>query len=113
MKRKIVMFVILLVLTAVSFVKAESAGASDDSLNSTTEWQSPPEDLMEVLHAPKLPWVWTSPTGEYLFLADPMLYPPLAELAAPMHKLAGIRVNPHQQPPWPTRRHLSTPGPLV
>jgi len=29
-----------------------------------------------------------------MFLADPVLYPPLAELAAPMHKLAGIRINP-------------------
>ncbi len=49
---------------------------------------------MEVLHAPQLPWVWTSPTGEVLLLADPVLYPPLAELGGPMHKLAGLRVNP-------------------
>ena len=27
-------------------------------------------------------------------MADPVTYPPLAELAAPMHKLAGMRVNP-------------------
>ena len=57
-------------------------------------WQSPSGDILEVLHAPQLPWVWTSPTGEHLLLADPVLYPPLAVLAAPMHKLAGIRVNP-------------------
>jgi dipeptidyl aminopeptidase/acylaminoacyl peptidase len=59
-----------------------------------TEWQSPPEELLKVLHAPQLPWVWTAPTGEYLLLGDPVLYPPLAELAGPMHKLAGMRVNP-------------------
>jgi dipeptidyl aminopeptidase/acylaminoacyl peptidase len=70
------------------------AGASDDSLKPATEWQSPPEELLEVLHTPRLPRVWTAPTGEYLFLANPVLYPPLTELAAPMHKLAGIRVNP-------------------
>jgi dipeptidyl aminopeptidase/acylaminoacyl peptidase len=57
-------------------------------------WQSPPEDIMDVLYAPQLPWVWTSPTGEYMLLADPIFYPPLAELAGPMHKLAGMRVNP-------------------
>ncbi|MGB5675563.1 MAG: prolyl oligopeptidase family serine peptidase, partial [Gemmatimonadota bacterium] len=34
------------------------------------------------------------PTGEYMLLADPILYPPLAELGGPMHKLAGMRVNP-------------------
>jgi len=94
MKRIIVIAAILLVLTVVAFVTAASAGASDDSLQTATKWQPPPEDLLEVLHAPQLPWVWTAPNGEYLFLADPVLYPPLAELAAPMHKLAGIRVNP-------------------
>jgi dipeptidyl aminopeptidase/acylaminoacyl peptidase len=57
-------------------------------------WKSPPEDLLEVLHAPQLPRVWTAPTGEHLLLADPVLYPSLAELAGPMHKLAGSRVNP-------------------
>jgi hypothetical protein len=30
----------------------------------------------------------------FRLLADPVTYPPLAELAAPMHKLAGMRVNP-------------------
>jgi len=49
---------------------------------------------MEVLHAPRLPWVWTSPTGEYLLLADPVTYPPLSEMAGPMHVLAGLRVDP-------------------
>ncbi|MEM8603258.1 MAG: prolyl oligopeptidase family serine peptidase [Cyanobacteria bacterium P01_H01_bin.121] len=34
------------------------------------------------------------PTSEYLLLADQVIYPALAELAAPMHELAGIRVNP-------------------
>jgi dipeptidyl aminopeptidase/acylaminoacyl peptidase len=89
MKKISVILAILFVLTMV-----ESAGVSDDILKPAARWQSPPEDLLKVLHAPQLPWVWTSPTGEYLLLADPLLYPPLAELAAPMHKLAGIRVNP-------------------
>ena len=67
---------------------------SDTSPPSACGWQSPPSDVLEVLHAPQLPWVWTAPNGAHLLLADPILYPPLAELAAPMHKLAGIRVNP-------------------
>ncbi len=57
-------------------------------------WMTPPEEVMEVLHARRLPWVWTSPTGQHLLLADPVAYPPLAELAAPMHTLAGMRVDP-------------------
>lgn len=93
MNRIIMKFKILLVLTVVPFIMVASEVASDDSLE-TNKWQSPSEEILEVLHAPKLPWVWTAPAGEYLFLANPSLFPPLAELAAPMHKLAGTRVNP-------------------
>lgn len=57
-------------------------------------WKKPPQEVLEVLNAPKAPWVWTSPTGNHLLLMDPRSNPPLKELAAPMHKLAGIRVNP-------------------
>jgi len=38
--------------------------------------------------------VWNAPSGAHLLLADPVTYPHLDELAAPMHKLAGMRVNP-------------------
>ncbi len=88
------MFRLLIGLTFVALVTATFAAAEDGGLQPVTGWQSPPEDILEVLHAPQLPWVWTAPTGEHLLLADPVLYPPLSELAAPMHKLAGIRVNP-------------------
>lgn len=49
---------------------------------------------MEVMNAPLLPRVSTSPNGEYMLLTDPIIYPTLEELAAPMHKLAGTRVDP-------------------
>jgi dipeptidyl aminopeptidase/acylaminoacyl peptidase len=94
MKRKIMILTNLILSTVATFMMTANAGASDDSRQPATEWQSPPKELLKVLRAPRLPWVWTAPTGGYLFLADPVLYPSLAELAAPMHKLAGIRVNP-------------------
>ena len=81
-------------LTVAVWMVATIAGPAEDTGQAPTGWQSPPADILEVLHAPRLPWVWTSPSGEHLFLADPVTYPPLAELAAPMHKLAGMRVNP-------------------
>ena len=57
-----------------------------------TEWQSPPEEVLDVLHAPDLPWVWTAPSGEHLLLADPVTYAPLADYAAGWYELAGKRV---------------------
>jgi dipeptidyl aminopeptidase/acylaminoacyl peptidase len=81
-----------LTFAALMMATIATAGAAD--LPATAGWQSPADDILAVFHAPELPMVWTSPTGEHLFLADPVTYPPLAELAGPMHKLAGIRVNP-------------------
>ena len=59
-----------------------------------SNWKSPPKEVLDVLHAPQLPWVWSSPTGTHLLLADPVLYSPLVELAATKHELAGIEVDP-------------------
>lgn len=94
MKRYFMILSGLLATTLGAFVLVPGAVASDAGMELVTAWQSPPEDLLDVLYAAQLPWVWTAPTGEYLLLADPALYPSLAELAAPMYKLAEIRVNP-------------------
>jgi dipeptidyl aminopeptidase/acylaminoacyl peptidase len=59
-----------------------------------TDWQRPPQDVLDVLHAPQLPWVWTAPTGDHLLLADPVVYPPLSDYAAGWLELAGRRVDP-------------------
>ncbi len=88
------MFRVLTVLTAVVLTLAPTIRAADTTQQSKSGWRKPPEEVMEVLHAPQLPTVWTAPTGEHLLLADPVLYPPLAEMAGPMHVLAGMRVDP-------------------
>jgi len=59
-----------------------------------TTWQQPPQDLLDVLHAPRMPWTWTSPDAGHMILADPQIYPPLADFAAGWLELAGKRVNP-------------------
>jgi len=86
--------VILVAMAAIPFLPA--AGQRQNQGNQLPEsgWQTPPEEIMKVLHAPQLPWIWTAPTGEHLFLATPAHYPSLAEMGAPMHKLAGMRINP-------------------
>jgi len=85
---------VLIVISAIPVITIASEGTPLDSLQAATEWQKPPHEIMEVLHAPQLPMVWIAPTGEHMVLAEPILYPHLAEFAAPMHKLAGMRVNP-------------------
>jgi dipeptidyl aminopeptidase/acylaminoacyl peptidase len=81
------------VLAGAVLVALVGTAAAEDR-PAATEWQKPAEDILDVLHAPQLPWVMSAPSGEHFILSDPVIYPRLAELAAPMHKLAGIRVNP-------------------
>lgn len=88
MRRFLTRFALAVIATA------SLAAADGGERQPVTGWQSPPEDILEVLHAPQLPRAWMAPGEGHLLLADPVLYPPLAELAAPMHKLAGIRVDP-------------------
>ena len=77
MNRLIKLSVILIALVAIPF---NPAAAQDPDAG----WQTPPEEIMKVLHAPQLPMISTSPTGEYLFMAEPLQYPPLLSIAPPL-----------------------------
>ena len=57
-------------------------------------YQKPSPQILEVLSAPLTPVAFVSPQGDDLLLAEPTSYPPIADLAQPMLRLAGLRVNP-------------------
>ncbi len=66
-------------------------------------YEKPPQAIMDVLNAPTLPATSLSPTKDKLALLEPLRYPPIAEFAQPMLRLAGLRINPntngqHRQP---------------
>jgi dipeptidyl aminopeptidase/acylaminoacyl peptidase len=53
-----------------------------------------PAAIGEVLRAPASPTIKISPDGRYALFMRPQLYPPIADLAAPMLRIAGVRINP-------------------
>lgn len=57
-------------------------------------YQKPPKDILEVMNAPAPPVAFPSPSGKDLLLAEPVRYPSIAELARPMYRLAGVRIDP-------------------
>jgi dipeptidyl aminopeptidase/acylaminoacyl peptidase len=66
-------------------------------------YKQPPKDIMDVLNSPAIPSVSVSPTRDRMALLEPLRYPPISELAQPMLRLAGLRINPntnsqHRQP---------------
>ena len=57
-------------------------------------YRQPPKAILDVLNAPVTPTLTLNPTHAYAMQGAPVRYPPIAELAQPMRRLAGIRINP-------------------
>ena len=62
---------------------------------SQTSYQKPPPEIEDVLNAPAIPQTSVSPARDKILILSPLRYPPIAELAQPMLRLAGTRVNPN------------------
>ncbi len=68
-----------------------------------TTYQTPPKEVIEVLHARATPSAFVSPTHDAMILATPVRYPPIAYLAEPMLRLAGVRIIPRTRRPQDAR----------
>lgn len=62
-------------------------------------YRTPPQVVVDVLDAPPLPAATVSPDRAWLALAERASMPSVAELAEPMLRLAGYRVNPRTNGP--------------
>ncbi len=63
--------------------------------NAFGQYQKPPKEIEDVLNAPSIPQTSVSPAKDKILLAEPLRYPPVSELAQPMLRLAGLRINPN------------------
>lgn len=57
-------------------------------------YQKPPREILDVLNASLPPMISVSPQKDRLLLMDRVSYPSIAELARPMKRLAGLRIDP-------------------
>ena len=62
-------------------------------------YKKPPKEVLDILHAPVTPSAALSPTRDNILLATGLRNPPLADLAQPMLRLAGRRINPASNSP--------------
>ena len=58
-------------------------------------YQKPPKEILDVLNAPQIPALGVNPTRTYAALSESARYPSIAEVSAPMLRLAAIRIDPH------------------
>ncbi len=73
------------------------AGAG--ALAAQERYRTPPQVVVDVLDAPPLPVVGFSQDREWMLLASRASLPSIAELAEPMLRLAGLRINPRTHGP--------------
>src|SRR5260370_18531682 len=57
-------------------------------------YQKAPQPIPQILSAPPTPLAVVSPNADMMLLGDRLTYPPIADLAQPMLRLAGVRINP-------------------
>src|SRR5215831_16082351 len=73
-------------------------------------YQKAPQPISDILSARPTPLVQLSPDGKWLLAIDRLGNPPISDLAQPMLRLAGIRINPatngRHHPPRMTGLHL-------
>ncbi|MGI8995934.1 MAG: S9 family peptidase [Pyrinomonadaceae bacterium] len=62
-------------------------------------YRQPPKDVLNILDAPVTPVASISPARDRVILATGVRYPPIADLAQPMLRLAGLRINPNTNGP--------------
>lgn len=62
--------------------------------NAQSTYKLPPPEVVKILDAPRRPGVVVSPTRDAFLLVDPEGFPPIRQLARPILKLAGVRVDP-------------------
>src|ERR1035437_6105151 len=63
-------------------------------LSGATHYQKPPQAVLDVLNSSLTPTLAISPTRHFAMQGQPVRYPPIAELAQPMLRIAGMRINP-------------------
>lgn len=84
-------------LALLMFVTLRPLGSASGQPQET--YKKPPPEILEVLHAPVTPQVSVSPTRDFLMLMEGVRYPPIADLAQPMLRVAGLRINPKTNGP--------------
>lgn len=64
-----------------------------------SEYRLPPKEIVDLVDAPPTPGVSFSPDRKWMLLLDAPSFPPIAELAEPELKLAGVRFSPKTNGP--------------
>lgn len=86
-------------MMATAFLPMQHASAQET-------YQRPPEQVARIVEAPPAPGVSMDPQRRWMMLLHRTALPPVADMAAPMLRLAGRRINPDTNGPHGPRRTI-------
>jgi dipeptidyl aminopeptidase/acylaminoacyl peptidase len=92
--RKLVLHAAAVLLTLVEVQPWQFAQAQQADQTVMQGYQKAPQPISDILNARPTPLVQLSPNGKWLLVADRLANPPVADLAQPMLRIAGLRINP-------------------
>ena len=69
------------------------------TVHAEVTYQKPSQAILDVMHAPAAPITSLSPAKTHVLLMTRQLYPGIAEVAAPVLRIAGVRINPANNGP--------------
>ena len=90
---------VLILTPLLAFHYAAGVTAQVPSASDAPKYVLPPQPIVDVFDAEFLPQTIVSPNRQVVALTRARAYPTIAELAQPMHRLAGLRVNPKTNGP--------------
>jgi dipeptidyl aminopeptidase/acylaminoacyl peptidase len=90
-------------------VLAPALIAQSPAASGQTKYLLPPQNIIDAFDAPPLPQELLSPTRQVMALIYHKAQPDIADLAQPVLRLAGARVNPSTYGPQPTPGPQRTP----
>jgi dipeptidyl aminopeptidase/acylaminoacyl peptidase len=86
----------LFIALAAGAVAATAAMHAD----AQTRYRTPPDEVVRILDAPPPPMLSVDPTGRAAAVLERPSMPTIKEMAAPMLRLAGMRINPDTNGPY-------------
>ena len=82
------------------------AETPERSVPSKPVYRKPPKVITDILESPAPPLTLVSPTRDRVLVIDSLRHPPISDLAQPMLRIAGLRINPATNGPHHPPRHV-------
>src|SRR5882724_3978618 len=99
-------FLLSVIIITTTFAVASFGADNASDKQAKFNYQKPPKVITDILESPANPTVDISPTRDRLLIVNSMRHPFVADLAQPMLRIGGLRINPMTNGRHHPTRHI-------